>query len=59
MTWTWGSPTRSPARLLSLFSKGTLPPRYYVCTHTRGVFEGQPVFIEASDVLSVTEFEQE
>jgi len=37
--------------------EGTLPPRYYVCTRTRGVFEGQPIFIDAPDVFSVTEFE--
>jgi hypothetical protein len=37
--------------------EGTLPPRYYVCTRTRGVLEGQPIFIDAANVFSVTEFE--
>jgi hypothetical protein len=36
---------------------GTSPPRYYVCTRTRGVSYGPPILIDAQDVLSVTEFE--
>jgi len=54
-----GQPHPVTGEIIIALLEGTLPPRYYVCTHTRGVFEGQPVFIEASDVLSVTEFEQE
>ena len=29
---------------------------YYVCTRARGISQGQPILVEAQDVVSVTEF---
>jgi hypothetical protein len=35
---------------------GTSPKLYYVCTRTKGIFQGLPILVDARDVLSVTEF---
>jgi hypothetical protein len=29
---------------------------YYVCTRTRGISQGQPICVDAQDVVGVTEF---
>jgi hypothetical protein len=35
---------------------GTSRTLYYICTRTRGICQGQPILVDAPDVLSVTEF---
>ena len=54
-----GQPHPVNSEIIVAILERDLTPRYYVCTRTRGVFQGHPMFIEAHDVLSVTEFEPE
>jgi hypothetical protein len=54
-----GQPHPVNGEIIIAILYGTLPPRYYVCTRTRGIFQGHPMFIDVHDVLSVTEFEPE
>jgi hypothetical protein len=54
-----GQPHPVNGEIIVAILYGTLPARYYVCTRTHGVFQGQPMLIEAHEVLSVIEFEPE